>query len=109
MGVLKLNMLELSSCTAESLIHEIPGDEGEDYNHTSDPLLKNDKSTNYGHKGRMLMATVLRDLLAPQEYREFSQEFSIRRPILDLGDEQIMLKEMENLAKNVDKYKNTLR
>jgi dissimilatory sulfite reductase (desulfoviridin) alpha/beta subunit len=29
--------------------YEIPGDKGEEYNHISDPLLKNDKYTNYGH------------------------------------------------------------
>jgi hypothetical protein len=29
--------------------YEIPEDKGEEYNHISDPLLKNDKYTNYGH------------------------------------------------------------
>jgi hypothetical protein len=48
-------------------LHKIPGYEGEEYNHISNPLLKNDESTNYGHTERILMATVLRDLLAPQE------------------------------------------
>jgi hypothetical protein len=67
MGVTLVKTLELSSCTAESLIHEIPGHEGEEFNHTSYPLLKNDEYTNYGHTERILMVTVLRDLLAPQE------------------------------------------
>jgi hypothetical protein len=40
---------------------------GEEYNHISDPLLKNCEYTNYGHTERILMATVLRDLITPQE------------------------------------------
>jgi hypothetical protein len=48
-------------------LQKIPGHVGQEYNHISDPLLKNDEYTNYGHTERILMTTVLRDLLALQE------------------------------------------
>jgi hypothetical protein len=48
-------------------LYEISGHIGEEYNHISDPLLKNNEYSNYGHTERILVATVLRDLIAPQE------------------------------------------
>jgi hypothetical protein len=62
-------MLELSECITETMILYIKslGHGGEENNHISDPLLKSDEYTNYGHTERILKATVLRDLLALQE------------------------------------------
>jgi hypothetical protein len=48
-------------------LYEIPGHTGEEYNQISDPLFKNDEYTNYGHTERILIAMVLRNLIAPQE------------------------------------------
>jgi hypothetical protein len=100
-------MLELSECITETMILYIKsrGHRGEENNHISDPLLKSDKYTNYGHTERILKATDFRELIAPQEEQEFRQKFSIKRPILNLNNKQIMLKEMKKLTKNADKYK----
>jgi hypothetical protein len=60
-------MLELSRCITETG-YKMSGHKGEEYNHISDPLIKNDEYTNYGHTERILMAKVLRDLIAsPKE------------------------------------------
>jgi hypothetical protein len=62
-------MLELFECIIKTMILYIKslGHRGEENNHISDPLLKSDENTNYGHTERILKATVFRELIAPQE------------------------------------------